>query len=255
MGLVVARLIEIDNRYPIGMGKVRGCLSFGCVLVAITSGGCALDGSSWPSAADGEWLALPAGTTLEASDLYRTHRFSGKVRITRNDEPAYTANVSVEPEADHWRTTIETLYASTFRQRRDGAIETLCDEDAADSVAVVYEPAFVALPPQMIVGRPFEGACRVLVTDLGSGADRDEGTCTYRIELLGRRRVSTTSGPFDAYLVRTTRHLELRLAEARVTTDATYLPGRGIVRENTHQITRVLGLLDMQKRHEVRSID
>ena len=37
-----------------------------------------------------------------------------------------------------------------------------------------------------MVGRPFEGSCRVRITDLGSGADRDDGTCTYRIELLGQ---------------------------------------------------------------------
>ena len=55
--------------------------------------------------------------------------------------------------------------------------------------------------------------------------------------------------------MRTTRHLKLRLAEARVTTDAVYLPGRGIVHEQTHQVTRVLGLFDMHKRHDVRSID
>jgi hypothetical protein len=244
-GLVVTRLIVIDNRYPIGMGNVRGCLSFGCVLVAIICGGCALDGSSSPLASDGELLTLAVGTTLEAVDLYRAHRFSGKVRITRDDEPAYTAHVSVEPEADHWRTTIETLYSSTFSQRDDGAIQTLRDEDAADSVAVDYDPPFVALPPRMIVGRPFEGFCRVRITDLDSGADRDAGTCTYRIELLGRRRVSTPAGRVDGYLVRTTRHLKLRLAEARVTTDAVYLPGRGIVREQTHQVTRVLGLFDM----------
>lgn len=213
-----------------------------------------MGGSSSPSAFDGELLALPVGMTLKAADLYLAHRFSGKARITRGDEPAYTASVSIEPEADHWRTTIETLYSSTFRQGGGGAIETLRDEDVADSVAVDYEPPLVALPPRMIVGRPFEGSCRVRVTDLRSGADRDDGTCTYRIEVLGWRR-ATPSGRFDAYLVRTTRHLKLRRAEARVTTDAVYLPGRGMIRESVHQVTRVLGLLDMEKRHDVRLID
>ncbi|MDX1682127.1 MAG: hypothetical protein R3336_03305 [Phycisphaeraceae bacterium] len=116
-----------------------------------------------------------------------------------------------------------------------------------DKVRTVYKPAIPIIPARLKPDQPVEGEVDVTIYNLKGGGVKEKGTCRYRIELLGRRTITTPAGKFEAVLVRTHRQFDLNLAEAEVTLDTHYLVDRGIVHQKVHRITRPLGLFKTEK--------
>ena len=200
-------------------------------------------------------VPIPPDAAVAARFLTHLGPRQGKVRITRKGQPAYTASFTVNPHQDGWRFSIETMHTAYLRQNADGALDTLLEEDHEEQVVVTYEPPFVMLPASLAVGEPARFECRMDITDLRSGAPRDRGRCTYIVELLGRRNLATPNGPVASYVVRTTRDITLRMAKARIVTEATFVPGRGLVREHIHQTVLPLGLFRIEKEHDIQMIE
>ena len=239
------------------MGNAARCLLMLCLATtAAYDTGCSLPkGPSLPAEGSPAIVPTPPDEAVAAGFLTGLGPRRGKVRITRKGRPAYTASFTVEPHQDGWRFSIETMHTAYLRQNADGALDTMLEEDHEEQVAVSYEPPFVMLPASLVPGVPARFECRMNITDLRSGAPRDRGHCAYRIELLERRNQAEPNGPVVPYVVRTTRDITLRMARARVVTEVTFVPGRGLVREHTRQTVLPLGLFRIEKEYDIRVIE
>lgn len=134
------------------------------------------------------------------------------------------------------------------------AVNLLADDDYASKVRVVYEPAMVVMPARLRAGETTEqlSESSMTVTNLADGSPRDKGRCKYKVELLGKARVVTPAGSFDAWIVRTTRHLTLQMANGTVVTHSAYVEGRGLIAEHVEQNLKMLGLIAVKSEDEFR---
>jgi len=134
------------------------------------------------------------------------------------------------------------------------AVNLLAEDDYASKVRVVYEPAMVVMPARLRAGETTEqlSESSMTVTNLADGSPRDRGRCKYKVELLGKARVATPAGSFDAWIVRTTRHLSLQMAGGTVVTHSAYVEGRGLIAEHIEQNLKMLGLIAVRSEDEFR---
>lgn len=159
----------------------------------------------------------------------------------------------LEPSEDNtWRSTIEGIRVVYFSKGEKGEILLPREDDLAENVQVSYHPALQILPGTWADGRAVEGASDMEIKNAKSGLVREKGTCTYRVELVGRQKVDTPAGTFDAILVRETRHIRLKLAKSDVTVLNWYVPGKGEVAEHVIESTKALGFLGGKKESDTR---
>lgn len=136
----------------------------------------------------------------------------------------------------------------------DDAVSLLAEDDYTSKVRVVYDPPMTILPAMLRAGETTEqlSESAMTVTNLADGSPRDKGRCKYKVELLGRDNVVTPAGSFDAWIVRTTRHLTLQMASGTVVTHSAYVEGRGLIAEHVEQNLKMLGLIAIKSEDEFR---
>ncbi len=179
-------------------------------------------------------------------DLMPMHDRTGEYSIQPEDKPAQRTPFHLQPKGpkgdDLWRLTLENKAATFFQPDPDGNIMIPCEDDLGENVEMTYTPALKMLPGQWPKGLVVEGDVKMLVKNIKTGGVREKGHCKYRVELLGRQRVSTPAGDFDTYLVRETRHIFLQMAKADSICDTWYVAEKGDVKEHTKERTKVFGL-------------
>jgi hypothetical protein len=176
----------------------------------------------------------------------------GAFRITRTGEKPRVLDYRVTPPASGpwWTERLEGLRTTEVEQTDGGDILIGRELDLESNVAVAYDPAIPALPGDLSTGQVIRGASRVTVTNLKTGAKRDEGTCSYTMEVLGPREVDTPAGRYQGYTVRSVRKLDLKLARVTVTVDTTYASGVGEVAEHVTENVKALGLFGSTKEED-----
>lgn len=238
--------------------RTRWCAAFSLLLLALTmmSGGCVarearIDRPS--SRVLNDPAATQPAATVDASDIFELSPHAGVFAITSAGKSSVETPFRFEPDkGDLWRLVIEGKRTTYLKLDDDDQFVITREDDHEEGVAVKYDPPIVMLPEELDPSVPFEGKCRMTVTNLKDGTPKAKGTCNYTVELVAMQKLITAAGEFPVYLVVTRREMKLTLATSTVVTTTAISPGRGIVAELNEQNTRALGLVHVRKTEEMR---
>lgn len=103
-----------------------------------------------------------------------------------------------------------------------------------------YEPPALLLPARLEPGVQGHSESRVTIHDLDGGRAKT-GTCVHDVRLVGESIVETRAGAFRSVRVDVARSVDVLLADARVTIELAFVPGRGRVLERMVQRVSVFG--------------
>lgn len=180
-------------------------------------------------------------------------RHQGQISIQGGNRPAQTHRYRLDNTEgnDNWHITLQGVRATTLQQTPNGAIQITREDEHNEGVWVTYDPPMVLLPARVAMDSPIEHRTRMTVHNRTNGSLRDQGWCTYQIELLGRKTTNTPMGLKEVYVMRTTRQIELQLADVQVVSETTYLPGVGWLSERINRITKPMRLFEV---HQTESL-
>ena len=195
---------------------------------------------------------LRPASPVTSSDLARPRDVSIVYKVTLGQDAGRDRLLIVQGDDQGWLATLTGWNRLRMSRTALGAVQTHFEEDLVSQVRVEYDPPVTVLPARLAVGQPFEGESSVRVFSLHDGSLRTRGTCRYRVELIGRQMITTPAGRFDAYIVRTRRHMKLSLADAIITWTDAYDPKRGQVAHRLVKKVRLLGFLPTQSMREMR---
>lgn len=141
-----------------------------------------------------------------------------------------------------WTLTVKRLRRVYYRLDEEGNLVVTKKKNFIEDVVVVYHPPMVVIPARITRGARRDGQTRMVIKGLDGQTVHDAGTNEYSVKILGRARVRTPAGVFEAYVTRMTRTVEMRLADMTMQVTRAYVPGRGKVAEAATQRVTVLGL-------------
>ncbi len=194
---------------------------------------------------------------LTAEDIRRLFPLEprqGVYRITKGPDAGKDLNFDLQQVEDgQWRLTYEGLQATYFKASPQGLLITR-EDDFGEKVQVTYDPAINCLPLGLSKDTPFQGKTRMTVRG-PNGETRDSGSCDYTVTLLGKQRVTTPAGGFDAVVIRNIRTLDLAMADVVVDITSAYAAPQGEVIEHVDQKTQALGLFGLNKLSERRLVE
>jgi len=201
----------------------------------------------WIAGQLGDPALLKPAPPVTATELLDLRPQRAKATVILDDRPAMDIVVSFAQQPDGlWRLETRDIRRSYLQPQADGAIHIVREEQFADAVRVSYDPPLPMLPATLAAGKPFTGSSQIRATRLADGSPVDSGRCDYRIELLGVQAIRSLADTPDAFIVRTTRHIDLALADADVVLTSAFVPGRGVVAQRIVTATRMLGLIPVR---------
>lgn len=191
-----------------------------------------------------------------ASKLYPLKERSG--RIEYHVDGAQPRQLPYQLESlgpSRWRWTLDSVRVAYLSQTDEGTIVIDREEELAKGVSVEYQPSLVLLPRRIGQDSVVHGSSQMVVRNLVDGSVRDRGLCSYTIQLLGARKVTSPFGSRDAYIIKTFREIRLSLATSSVLIEVGYVPYRGWIMEGIQESTRVLQLFEARSNERLRLID
>lgn len=195
---------------------------------------------------------LRPAPAVAATDLLKPRDATVIYKVTEGPDVGHDRALIVATDVQGWVATLTDWNQVKMSVTDTGAVLTHFDVDFASKVRVVYQPPITVAPARLVMGAPFEGESNVEIRNLHDGSLRTMGKCLYRVELIGRQLVQTPAGRFDAFIVRTRRHMQLTLADAIVTSIDAYVPERAQVAHRLDKQVRFLGLLPTRSVREMR---
>jgi hypothetical protein len=232
------REVEAKAGYCIGMNDFARCFVILMLIAGLT--GCATHRPT-PDAAAGD--LRPAGV-VAATELLPPQSREATFAWTAGPDEGRSCGYQFAPaDDDRFTARLEGMHVSHL-MHTDGAWVLAGEDDLGEKVTIAYDPPLLVLPAQLTAGEPFAAECDMLVRNLASGTPRDRGTCAVEIELLGQRTIAIAGEATNVYVVRTTRTLDLKLADVTVTITASYQPGVGLVAEDVHRHVKAMGMFE-----------
>lgn len=127
----------------------------------------------------------------------------------------------------------------------EGAVAISEENNHDEKVEVVFEPAMVVMPLELVHGTPAEQKFNVKVYPGGKGRKtlKSSGSATQTIELTGMWLVTLAGGEqVQARGVRSVFRADFDPAKVVNTTEQWFVDGVGVVAEQRHERTTVFGL-------------
>ncbi|MEX0775179.1 MAG: hypothetical protein WD042_05635 [Phycisphaeraceae bacterium] len=196
--------------------------------------------------------ALPAGG--DDGPLFSLVSATGIVRYVEGRDAGKDYEFQVARGQVGWTIRVQDKCVTYFVPSPQGLLIAR-EDDIKENVRVDYEPALLALPTGLSADKPYEGRAKVRIVNLTTGVQREEGDVTYRVELLGVQEVKTPAGTFRATLLRTTRHMDLALADVKVVITTAFDSELGEVAERVEQTTTALEVFETTDVFERRLVE
>lgn len=199
---------------------------------------------------------LSGAEPITAAQLHPFVPHHGLIHRSVGHSPGKTVRYRLEPDrGDHWRWTLEGVRMVHLHHAEMAAVVILMERELSEAVAVTYDPPLVILPNVLTMDQPVEQESQVTVTGLKDGSPRDQGRCRHRVQLLGKRTITTPAGTFQAYVVQTRREMDLQLAQVSVVSETAYAPGRGWVAEQIVRVTKPMKLFAFRQIEQLHLVD
>lgn len=242
------RVIVIDM--PI-VNRPRSALCIGLVALAIQAG-CQTPRATDTVASPVTHTALSHAPPVTRLQIFPIKTGQGQIGRRIGSQARQITDYRIEPlGTNQWRWTLQGVRVVQLRIADDGGIHLLSEEEIAEAVIVEYDPPLVLVPARLTMNRPLERKTYMKVKNRTDQSLRDEGWCTYKIELVGQWSVTTPTGTFNAFVLQTERQIDLRLAEVQVRAISSYAPGIGQVAEEIHRVTRPMRLFDVKQSEQL----
>ena len=227
------------------------------VLVLALLAGCCGKYPSSPAPQPSGSSDAPAGGDAEvvaALDIYPLKPATFKHQYVDGARKGQTFTWRLTRDADGlWSDTDEGAH-TMFVREKDGAILVMREVDNEENVRIEYDPPLELLPAKLETGKPRETRCRMMVFDLSTGAQLEEGECVHVVEYLGRRKVRSAAGEVEVCRTRAVRKMKLKLAQVEVLIEIDAVPGLGKVRSRIERNTKPLGLFSVKTVEEVKRL-
>jgi len=239
------------------MRSVLTIIAVCCVIV-----GCA---SKHPiTAGDGDktadWLEQAADASTDqkalAADVFAMQ--PGTEHFTIRDENGQEAGrLTITNEAT-------TEHGATFARREDSGRTQFVRADEQGNIVMtavlepddhaisLFDPPLVIAPANLTSDAPQTSKAAMRVVDSKDPKkERENGTATRTIRLLGQKKVRTPMGEFTALKIGIDFSADLKLAKATDHTIIFVVPGRGIVAEVSQENVKVLGAFGKSKHRTI----
>lgn len=128
-----------------------------------------------------------------------------------------------------WVMDFEGYNRLHLRQAEDGGIEITRVDLPERGQAIVYEQPVPLLPARVEPNGGREFRTPAGIVDLDSGEITRQGTAVHSVSPLGRTRFSLPAGTLSGYLLTMNQTVTLDNAELRITIEAGFAPGNGLV--------------------------
>jgi hypothetical protein len=206
------------------------------------------------------WLEQAADASIDqealAADLFPLQPGTEHFAI-RDENGRETGRVTITREAT-------TEHGAIFARREDsGRTQFVRTDDQGNIVMTavlepddhalsLFDPPLVIAPAKLTADAPqvFKADMRV-VDSKDTKKEREKGTATRTIRLLGQKKVRTPMGEFAALKIGIEFSADLKLAKATDHTIIFVVPGRGIVAEVSQENVKVLGAFGKSKHRTI----
>jgi len=255
----------VDHRFNRGLWHVAaaiavlpclmllaGCCATGCgcgdadgTAIAATQPA----GQHTPVVLTGDQGVEPLESAFPLSERLQPKRRAGAYLVTEGARSGTAYEFTVSEEGETWLIDFPEYHASRRKFDASGDILILREDDEQEGVKVLYTPP-IRIPAKLEPGQVYRGKCKIRIVYKKSGRTREKGDVRYEVRLIGRKRLTTPAGTFDAVLVRQTRFLDLTLADVTVEITDAVAEGWGIVANRVDQTISAVGGLYSRKSAE-----
>ncbi|QDU33714.1 hypothetical protein KS4_17700 [Poriferisphaera corsica] len=186
---------------------------------------------------------LPPLQSIDAKTLLPIKKIVGSFAYTKNNDPTRTLNFTSEPTRNGFIQTIDGLRRVYLEWDTQGNLVLKRDDDFKENVRVMYTPGIIVVPVKLEQNEPnITSKSRVQVFNLSDGHPRAAGTINSQLIAIWQSRIETNAGPFDAYIIREKRSLDLDIAQVDLTLDTAYSPGNGEILQMEWRTQKTLDL-------------
>lgn len=230
----------------------RLALPIALALVLMVCAGCASTPQPQPLDILADPTALTPPQPVESDQLFPLLPRRGSYRIWEGPQAGEHLSWTLHPQNSHWQFDCVGFQSTLLLRDTQGNLLVQQEEDLSEQVRVNYEPPLVLLPAKLEPGSVVEAQVSMTVRRLADASLVAQGTCRYRLELLGQQTLRTEAGIFHTTLVAMERWINLPLAKVWVRTITAYAPEVGQVAERTERLTWMLGLIPSAHVWEIR---
>ncbi len=205
-----------------------------CVLAAMTAAAINLASATASDEADSD-----QPVTVEELGVLRER--SASFEFTAGDREDQQVRMRVTQTPEGWQERLGNIRVAYLKQDSRGIVQPsqkLRDEGRETH----FEPALLKVPAELRPGESHNQSGSINVHDLESGKHEHTGSYKHHIEVIGWRRVRLGNRQFRGMLIKRTTHFDFKLADAKVVTQAVYMPGVGLIYEKTNKTTKTLNV-------------
>lgn len=213
-------------------------------------------------------LAFAAGVLTAAEDAERAPTFTAsellpfaprRARFRLREPDGKTREVAwsrlpAPGGATRWRIEVPGVQAELLERGEDGRVQILAHWDYRKGHRIEYEPPALLLPARLEPGVESRSESDVVVYDLQDGSKEMSGTCVHRVRLVGQRAIDTPAGSFSAVRVDLSREVDVLIADADVTIELAFVPGRGRVLERVVEEVGFFGFGVTREQHALELV-
>jgi len=187
-------------------------------------------------------MAHAADDSVTAAQLLPLREAEARFVVTAGKDKGRVINATLERDDEGWRLDMGKMKDRRLRAAKDGAVTMPWTEVEDSDSTLRFSPAAQVLPAKLTKGKAVKTDGRVRISNIAGDRNKASGKFERTVTLIGRQRVTTPAGAFDAHNVRAVEKFDLGLADVLVTTDTHYAPGTGIVRQHVVSKVTKLGL-------------
>jgi len=152
------------------------------------------------------------------------------------------SRLPVPEDGERWRIEVPGVQAELIERGEDGRVHVLTHWDYQKGHRIEYEPPALLLPARLEPGAESRSESHVVVYDVEDGSKTASGTCVHRVRLVGETTLDAPAGDLTAVRVDIDRTVDIFIADARVTIELAFVPGRGRVMERVVERVSFFGL-------------
>ena len=156
------------------------------------------------------------------------------------------------PMTDEHVLLFDGQHRSLLKVNQDQTVLLLEEQDYIQQVKVVYNPPIKVIPSDLLHDKSQTLTSKMTVYSLNGKTQRDKGTCTVTLKVLGKQTLNTPAGKFEAIVIQTLRKLQLGLARGTVKTLDYYVPHVGLVAHKIQRKLITMGFIPMNSVTEVQ---
>ena len=128
-------------------------------------------------------------------------------------------------------------------------------EDAKHAVITWFTPPLVIVPANLEVGGKVTQTCTMNIKNIADQTlERDSGSCTQTVTLMGKKELSLPIGTFDVHHFRTEHEAKLKLAHVNEVRDSYYGHSGWLLKQSSSESVKTVILLGWNTKLDIERV-